>query len=262
MFGGLAVDASLRPGACGVLDLVFRAGRVAVDARLIPLVELRSPRGVVWAPFTLSTGAPLPGNASESLLLQPGARQGLALDLLGLRWEQTVAARWPSRSLREAAPHGTYEVVLHLEDAAARGTNFPSRMSVPCGMLVIPAASDQALPADEASLQRLAAEYRRLREEVRRGSTDPELRRWGGAMHDALARIGELLGDGGHSAQSAIALLGPPDRTVAAGEHTAGGTPEAGQTRLVYAWRGMHDYLSFDVERGAILRARWYFAGE
>lgn len=91
---------------------------------------------------------------------------------------------------------------------------------------------------------------------------DSDLWNWGEAMHSLMTRLGERLGNGRYTERQVIALLGKPDQTLEAGRRSAIGKIPAGESRLVYWWRGGHDYLFFVVREGRVVKSDWWYAGE
>lgn len=126
-------------------------------------------------------------------------------------------------------------------------------------------SSQEHQPQGEA--EALSREYAGLRKRVRRGARDPELRHWGGRMHEAMARLGELLGGGDTPESEVVRLMGTPDRraipeellfTLATRENHPDGVAEI----LVYEWRGGHDFLYFASDGRTVLGSGWWMAGD
>ena len=117
---------------------------------------------------------------------------------------------------------------------------------------------------DPATLEELAARFRAYRVELRRepSETSPELRRWGGPVHDLWAEMGDRLGDGTYAERRVVELLGAPDEIFYGESRHATVDVPKGETHLVYWWRGGHDYLYFVVRDGRAVEGRWWLAGE
>lgn len=115
----------------------------------------------------------------------------------------------------------------------------------------------------ESETEMLAREFRQLR--TIRGWFSggdhfiPEVDSWQGRKHFVMARLGELLGDGRHTAAQAEELLGPPDAVRSQGDRLMPGPEER---YLVYHWRGWHDFLYFACQDGKITRSDWWMAYE
>jgi len=90
------------------------------------------------------------------------------------------------------------------------------------------------------ALKELATEYQRLR------SIDCRERRWQSDYHRVLEHLATKLE--GRSRRKVIRLMGPPDITEKA--------------RLIYFWRGYHDYVYFIIARGVVVKSGWYHAYE
>jgi hypothetical protein len=119
-------------------------------------------------------------------------------------------------------------------------------------------------PSSDISTAELAKRYQQYRKEMREGTDEvrAKLRDWRGPMHEVMAQLGERLGSGHHTSKEVIALLGPPDEVISASSRRSGQLFAEGETRLVYWWRGGHDYLYFIVIKDIVVSAKWYRALE
>lgn len=114
------------------------------------------------------------------------------------------------------------------------------------------------------SLEELTSRFRAYRVELGReaAGAPPELRRWDGPVHRVWTEVGARLGDGTYTERRVVELLGAPEEIYyGEGRHATVHVP-AGETHLVYWWRGGHDYLYFVVREGRVVDDRWWFAGE
>lgn len=106
----------------------------------------------------------------------------------------------------------------------------------------------------------LGAELRALRKQPRHG-----MEKWGARRHELMGRLARSLGDGKHTRQRVIEVMGPPDRTAKPDDSLwklAG--PSDGSTELlIYEWRGLHDFLYFELTSdGTVSGSGWWMAGE
>ncbi|WP_295446282.1 hypothetical protein [uncultured Thiodictyon sp.] len=110
----------------------------------------------------------------------------------------------------------------------------------------------------------LARQYRQYRRELQAGSAarQAQLRDWRGPLHEVMASLRERLASGRHTYAEVLALMGPPDQTIAAGSAHNGRPVPPGTPLLIYWWRGGHDCLELRVRAGLIESAQWYYAGE
>jgi hypothetical protein len=116
------------------------------------------------------------------------------------------------------------------------------------------------------SLERLGAEYRRLRafeadpKESKRH--DADLQPWGGRMQQVMNELGSRLGAAGTPTRKLVGVMGKPDEI----QHADGQfwtfvrAPDA--TALYLYWWRHHDLLYFEVRGDAILRSSWWYPGE
>lgn len=116
-------------------------------------------------------------------------------------------------------------------------------------------------------MEALAAEYRQLRTVPGHFSGDAwndAVDSFQGRKHEVMAQLGDLLGDGRHTRDEVVGLLGEPDQVVDPSStlwpvmNKVGTASEA----LVYSWRGNHDFLYFPVRDGRVLRSAWWMAYE
>jgi len=77
-----------------------------------------------------------------------------------------------------------------------------------------------------------------------------------------MTETGRLAAERRLTRKELVALLGPPDETLGAGQDHHGTPVPRGETHLVYWWRGGHDALSFVLHRDVVTADRWWFAGE
>lgn len=235
-------------------------GTLPIEVQLTPSMELQSDQGHFWAPFTLTNPVrSLSANARTGLRLGAGESRFLVVQAARLQWARSIDSTWPKASLAERVPPGNYRMEIKME-VGAEDLDF---ISCAGADIVIPeglAAQERRTRMEE--LQHLAVNYRQLRKETHGPATRQVLRHWAGPLHEVMARLGEELGDGSHSEREVFELLGQPDHVKAQGSLHTGISVARGRTHLLYAWRGLHDYLYFVVESGAVLKAQWYFAGE
>ncbi len=133
-------------------------------------------------------------------------------------------------------------------------------------------ASCTAMPNDN-NISVLTKQYQQLRtrqKSLPAGTFDKELSGSGGQLEKVLAELGEQLGNPKYRQEDIIQLMGQPDKIMKAGEYqppSMGRDEHSGiipktELRLIYFWRGQHDYLYFISKDGIIQSAHWYFAGE
>ena len=138
----------------------------------------------------------------------------------------------------------------------------------------------RAAAAGEAdkSLPQLGVEWRRLR--ALKGHFDgapwsAEVDRWGGAKHQTLMRIAQLLASRRAAQEEVVAALGKPDAIVPQGstDHervraamTRPGIPEESCTPpnsaeatdfWLYRWRGQHDQLALVLHQHHVVGCGW-----
>lgn len=143
---------------------------------------------------------------------------------------------------------------------------------IPSGVLSIAVAfttaSASQLPAKksppEESTVMLIKRYQQYRKHLREGppAAQAELRAWDGPLHRVMSILGERFSSAHYPASEVVSLLGPPDKTIAAGSNHSGQEVPVDRTHLIYWWRGGHDYLYFAVRNGVVESAEWYYAGE
>jgi hypothetical protein len=140
-------------------------------------------------------------------------------------------------------------------------------------LIAVLLASCTTMPANDNPINALAEQYKQLRARQKAlpaGVFDKELNGSGGKLETVLAELGKQLGKPDYSQEDIIRLMGQPDEIMTAGDYqpaTLGRDEHAGiipthETRLVYYWRGGHDYLYFISKDGIIQSAHWYAAGE
>jgi hypothetical protein len=129
------------------------------------------------------------------------------------------------------------------------------------------------MPKNDGKINALAEQYQQLRARQKvlpAGTFDKELSGSGGQLSEVLEQLGKQLGNPEYSQEYIIRLMGNPDEIMKSGDFQP---PSIGQddrsgiipkdeVRLVYYWRGRHDYLYFISKAGIIQSAHWYFAGE
>jgi len=86
-----------------------------IDVSGVGFVKLRAASGEFWAPFDLEHLRPVGPNTTSRLVLAARDRRSRPIDLTILRWGKTIAATWPSESLRTAVPPGTYAAQIVIE---------------------------------------------------------------------------------------------------------------------------------------------------
>jgi hypothetical protein len=136
--------------------------------------------------------------------------------------------------------------------------------------LVIACGAGQRGGDGDGDLAALGAEYQRLRREPGHWSEPPAP--WnpatdapGGRKRAVLAELGERLVPGTRA--RVLAVMGPPDAVARPGDPlwllAASSEPApTGPELLVYAWRGHHDFLYFEVDGDRVTRAAWWMAYE
>ena len=138
----------------------------------------------------------------------------------------------------------------------------------------------RAATADDAdkTLPQLAAQWRRLR--ALKGHFDgapwsDEVDRWGGAKHQTLMRIAQLLVSRRAALADVEATLGRPDAVVRQGapDHdrmlaamSRPSTPEGSCPQVdsaeaadfwLYRWRGQHDQVALVLRQGRVVGCGW-----
>jgi hypothetical protein len=124
-------------------------------------------------------------------------------------------------------------------------------------------------------LTTLAAEYRALR--TLRGHSSRPPGKWldavdaaGGRKERVMGELGKRLGAGTTRLEPLTALLGAPDDVARPGSTIwslamSVRRPDGGgavDELEVYEWRGLHDFLFFEVRQGRVLRSDWWAAGD
>jgi hypothetical protein len=115
-----------------------------------------------------------------------------------------------------------------------------------------------------SGIDSLAREYQSFREQHKKqksGEFNKGLDAWDGRMHFVMEELGERLGTPGHTRSDIVRIMGKPD-TVQGILSQEKKNPPIKETRLVYFWRGWHDYLFFVCQKDTIIKADWYFSGE
>jgi hypothetical protein len=143
-------------------------------------------------------------------------------------------------------------------------------MRVLClAVLVTACATTPGPPADDG-LAALGAEYQRLRAEPGHWSDPPAA--WNPAtdapggrkravMDELRARLAAT------TRSRVVAVMGAPDAVARPGDPlwqlaASSEPPPAAPELLVYAWRGHHDFLYFEVDGDRVTRAAWWMAYE
>jgi hypothetical protein len=114
------------------------------------------------------------------------------------------------------------------------------------------------------TIKSLAREYQSLRKRHKtqdKGKFDKNLDAWDGRLRVVMEELGKRLGTAGHSRSEIVRIIGKPD-TVLAVRDGDGTKSDIQDIRLIYFWRGWHDYLFFVCQKDSIKKAEWYFAGE
>lgn len=148
------------------------------------------------------------------------------------------------------------------------------------GVLAVAPMALQATAAGAAdkTLPQLGVEWRRLR--ALKGHFDgapwsDEVDRWGGAKHQTLTRIAQLLASRRAAQADVEATLGRPDAVVRQGapDHdrmlaamSRPGTPEGSCPQVdraeaadfwLYRWRGQHDQLALVLRQHRVVGCGW-----
>lgn len=133
--------------------------------------------------------------------------------------------------------------------------------------------------AAEPELERLAAEFRELRERKRKlpqGVFDATLSGSGGRLSVVMGQLGQRLGQPPTTRTRLLELLGAPDGTKTGREmgmflppkHRPEGARMEALARdprtvfLCYHWRGGHDFLFFAIRDGVVQAHAWWAALE
>lgn len=131
--------------------------------------------------------------------------------------------------------------------------------------------------ASEPELEKLAAEFRELREKKRKlpqGVFDAALSGSGGRLSVVMGQLGDRLGQPPTTRARLIELLGAPDWTKSGREmgmflppkHRPEGPKMEALAKdpravfLCYHWRGGHDFLFFAVLNGVVQSHAWWAA--
>lgn len=146
--------------------------------------------------------------------------------------------------------------------------------SGPSGQRVAsPSPSPSAKPSPQAPLPNArlranATAFRALRQTRGHfaGETwNPDVDAWNGRKHRVMNALAEALGDGTHTANEVVALLGPPDEVLGPDSHYwqhDRAIPSNASRLLAYHWRGRHDFLYFICVGNRVIAARWFMALE
>jgi hypothetical protein len=116
----------------------------------------------------------------------------------------------------------------------------------------------------QTGIDSLAKEYHSLRSKHKKqkpGTFNKDLDAWDGRMHAVMNDLGSRLGTPGHTKSDIVRIMGKPDAVLPIRDpEEKNKAPE--ETRLVYFWRGWHDYLFFVCRKDSVIKSDWYFAGE
>ncbi len=117
-------------------------------------------------------------------------------------------------------------------------------------------AAEKNTPSVSKEILPLLEEYKELRKEKKKhyntGEFNHDLDAWDGRMHNVMIELGDYFGKPIWKKSDIINFLGEPDATE----------KKNGEEKLVYFWRGWHDYLYFTCKNGIIQSSEWYFAFE
>lgn len=123
--------------------------------------------------------------------------------------------------------------------------------------------------AAAADVGALSAEFKTLRAQSGHfsgGTWNDAVDKFGGRKHEVMQQLGEALGDGTHTRNEIVMLLGPPDLVLKPGDPMFRDSYNAGDPRvrelLVYHWRGMHDFLYFAGDGTQVFVSGWWNAWE
>lgn len=115
--------------------------------------------------------------------------------------------------------------------------------------------SQISTPKQNDEIMKLTNQYKQLRDKRKSlpdGKWDNELDNFGCLLQTTLERLGKLLGNSAYTKTDIINIMGKPDEVLFKNK----------TERLVYFWRGWHDYLYFVCKDGVVQEHRWYFAYE
>lgn len=118
----------------------------------------------------------------------------------------------------------------------------------------------------------LAREFRRLRATPGHMSGAPgqwnaEVDGPGGRKAVVMHELRRRLADGKTGRSAIVALLGDPDEVAHPGDllwtyaRPEGRVADV-EALVIYYWRGVHDFLFFEVRGDRVLGAEWWMAGE
>ena len=117
---------------------------------------------------------------------------------------------------------------------------------------------------NQTSTDSLAREYHSLRKQhkmQKAGTFDKNLDAWDGRLRVVMEELGKRLGTPGRTRNDVVGTMGKPD-TVMVLHDQEGKDPAKDETRLIYFWRGWHDYLFFVCRKDTIMKTEWFYAGE
>jgi len=125
---------------------------------------------------------------------------------------------------------------------------------------------------NNTSLETLSAEYKALKQipsYFGNGEWNDDIDKWGGKKQQVMEKLGKELGNGSYTKSKVIDLLGSPDMTARSSDKIYQSlvlSNQQGNNKpeeiLIYFWRGMHDYLYFNVEKGIIVSFDWFYSYE
>lgn len=136
-----------------------------------------------------------------------------------------------------------------------------------------PTATLNSTSQPDTELDQLAQAYLALRDipgHFDGADPNPVVDQWQGEKHRLMLELGSRLGTGEYGRSELVALLGPPDHIVAAGDSLYKNieslpsfqTFADSEAFLIYEWRGTHDFLFFAVQNGRVVGSDWWYAGE
>ncbi len=128
-----------------------------------------------------------------------------------------------------------------------------------------------------ATMEQLSMDFQQLRKikgHFDGGEYNADVDGFQGKKHTLLLKLGEILGKPGTESSLIVQYLGEPDDTEAEGvvlmpgpymvEKVDNGSTQEPNIKMIYNWRGKHDYLYFKVNPVSQLveKSGWYHAGE